>query len=109
MYEITVNDHWFNLIISGDKIVEGRPWCNKHCLAAAGVKYTINNKSNTSTITGIIKEVYWYPSFEQMLKVQGCSNVLPGVRSIEDGIKLYHSFPDYEVLAQLYGVVAIVL
>lgn len=46
-----------------------------------------------------------YPTFRQMLLGEGLSNVLPGLRSIDEGVQLYHSL--YTVRdEQTYGVVA---
>lgn len=50
-----------------------------------------------------------YDSFLSMLKTEGLQNCLPGIGSLEDGVQIYHSFPDYKTRESAYGVLAIAI
>ena len=41
-----------------------------------------------------------------MLQTLGVTRALPGVTSIEEGVAIYHKFPNYEKKAEKHGVVA---
>ena len=40
-----------------------------------------------------VTSVHWYRSFERMLTIEKVHNCLPTVRSVQDGCKIYRSFP----------------
>lgn len=47
-----------------------------------------------------------YPRFEEMIEAEGLHNVLPGVTSIAEGVRVYRQFYSTEQEAQ-FGVVGL--
>ena len=48
-----------------------------------------------------------YKSAEEMLRGEGLRRVLPGIKSIEQGVQVYHSLPGYLERIKLHGIHAI--
>ena len=48
-----------------------------------------------------------YPDVTSMLVSEGLRNVLPGVKTIEEGVRVYHSLPDYAERIEKNGIHAI--
>lgn len=91
------------------KTVEGRAWTKKidYRQMRKGDKLTFRNLDTGEELTVMIDEVNWYPSVKEMLENEGLESLLPGVKSIEEGIELYHSFPGYEERIKEGGIFAI--
>lgn len=52
-------------------------------------------------------DVRKYNSIEEMLQYENLQKILPDVKSREDAIKVYNSFPGYKERIKKYGIVAI--
>jgi ASC-1-like (ASCH) protein len=48
-----------------------------------------------------------YSTIEDMLENEDMEQLLPGVESIDEGVEIYLSLPDYRRRVELYGVYAI--
>lgn len=107
MYKTTVGiaPRWMQAIESGKKIVEGR-------LNNEGWHFPRNHilKMKCSGCKGMIKvrvlSTKVYNSFRQMLKEEGLENVLPGVSTIDEGVRVYREFYSKE-REKKRGVIAI--
>eukprot|EP00974_Lingulodinium_polyedra_P002269 211228-Lingulodinium_polyedra.AAC.1 len=53
-----------------------------------------------------VEAVTFHASFQAMLEAVGLPNVLPRTRSMEAGVRVYHSFRGYARGAAAHGVVA---
>jgi len=103
---------YFDAVSSGTKTIEGRvPNCS-----VPGKNYSemqIGEKINfvcLSTGRELKKEVSLLQHFEsakQFLETLGLEKTLPGVKSLEEGIKIYHGFPGYEERIKNNGIYAI--
>lgn len=107
---INIKQRWFNYIQSGEKTVEGR--IAKGFVAKLKVGDTINflSKDSNDNDIQISKRVIYlnkYKSFKDMLTNEGLENCLPRFNSIDDGVRLYHSFPGYRENERNHGVMAI--
>lgn len=109
MYEISLQDEWWCAVMSGKKIVEGRIFRDHHSTVKESDFFKINNMKTGSQLTGTITNVTRYDSFEEMLIHEGLKNVLPGVKSVVEGVNVYHKIPGYRSLEGKYGVAAIEL
>lgn len=108
IYEITVQEQWFNAIINNNKTVEGRIDKGIHSQVKPGDIYIITNSNNTNQkINGIVKFVRHYQSFLDMLIFEGLLHVLPGINTVQKAVQIYHSFKEYKENEEIYGVVAI--
>jgi ASC-1-like (ASCH) protein len=66
-------------------------------------KDMIVSENVTCEITGVL----FYDTFKEMLVESGLSNCLPGVKSIEEGVRIYRGFNGYQKREERYGVIAI--
>ncbi|KAL6875643.1 hypothetical protein ACP4OV_013156 [Aristida adscensionis] len=100
-FELHVQEPYFTQLKAGAKTVEGR---------LATVNYNritqdsslLFNKCLLLNVEAVMK----YSSFSEMLQVEMISNVLPGISSIEEGVKVYRKFYTEEK-ENSYGVLAI--
>lgn len=106
---LKVNKKYFNFIKSDKKKVEGRINDEKRQKIKLGQLVRVINADDEKAepIYSIIQYKHEYPSFKEMLITEGLKNVLPNVKSVEEGVKLYYSFPNYEKEESKYGVVAL--
>jgi len=105
-YEIHISEPWFSYIVSGKKIAEGRP--NKSLFAKFKPKdiLTIFNKQLQQRFDFEVTEILKYDTFKDMLTDLGITNVLPGIKTIEDGVKVYRQWYNEDVERE-FGVIAI--
>jgi len=109
-----VSEPWFSLIQARTKSVEGRLAKSKFAEIHEGeiIRWTneeLKNKDGKpmarSVITKVTAVVY-YPDFEKYLATERLKNCLPGVKTIKDGVAVYHKFYPKEE-RQKYKVMAI--
>lgn len=106
--ELSVQGNYFSLIKSGKKCVEGRLSKPKFSSLSIGDILIFKNSQNIhETIATRVKFINRYSSFKEMLQKEGLEKCLPGCSSLEEGIAIYHSFPNYENGEKSYGVLAI--
>jgi ASC-1-like (ASCH) protein len=97
---IHVGSPWFNYLKSGEKKWEGR------CKWRAALNYKVGDtwevhyyqkpseedapepEPFTLKIEGIVR----FPTFEKALSLMNLSEVLPGVKTIEEGVQIYFQF-----------------
>ena len=105
-YTKFVSEPWFGYIKSGKKTVEGRKNTGDFEKMQSGdiVKWI---HSDEYVLTKIVSKKV-YKTFKEYLETEGLSNCLPGIDTIEDGIKVYYKYYTPEDEAK-YGVIAIKL
>lgn len=99
---------YFRMVQSGRKTVEGR--LNKpelHNLKVGErIRFQRENQAHNFVNVKVIS-LRTYPTFREMLDKEGLHRCLPNVKSLEEGVHLYHSFPSYYEKEKLYGALAI--
>ncbi|MFY7843076.1 MAG: ASCH domain-containing protein [Rhabdochlamydiaceae bacterium] len=106
--KLTLNPLYFSLIARGVKKVEGRTFkASLHGLKTGHLIYFHNKEQLQPPIRAQVTSLKKYASFHEMLNIEGLQNVLPGVEHIEEGVKIYHSFPHYQEEEKSLGVLAI--
>jgi ASC-1-like (ASCH) protein len=109
-----VSEPWFSLIQSGQKSVEGRLAKSRFAEIQVGdlLKWT-NSDQVGKDQKPIVREfitrvsaIVYYKDFETYLAKERLKNCLPGVRTIKDGVAVYHKFYPKEE-RQKYKVMAI--
>ncbi|XP_050212489.1 uncharacterized protein LOC126664244 isoform X2 [Mercurialis annua] len=85
--ELHVQEPYFSLLKDGIKTIEGRCAGGNYSRIEPGALILINK-----SVVLKVKEVHQYPSFLEMLKAESLSEVLPGVKTIEEGVKIYWKF-----------------
>src|SRR5882724_10109022 len=95
---------WLKAMCNGSKTVEAR-LSNKLGNLKPGDEIVFTCGLGWKVYSTVIA-IRTYTSFQHMLVAEGLSNVLPGVNSVQDGVKIFHEFyrPDWE---QKHGVSAV--
>lgn len=94
-------------IKSGQKRWEGRLKAGAAMSIAMGCHVTFS--SGREDLHMVVRSVRDYRTFEDMLCDLGVETCLPGVKSLSEGVSIYHSFPGYAEKESSCGVVAMEL
>jgi len=107
VHTMELSQPWFNLIAQGVKTIEGRPNDEKRQEVNEGDIIIFTEKHNPQNkIMTMIIERKDFVSFEQALKFAKLKNILPGFRTINEGLeKVYYNIPGYIDKEKKYGVV----
>ncbi|XP_039686809.1 uncharacterized protein [Medicago truncatula] len=100
-FQIHVQEPFFTQLKDGLKTIEGRCATGKYTRIELGNRILLN-KSLVFEVQG----VRWHPSFFDMLTTESLGEVLPGIESVEEGVKIYRRFYT-EQMEQTNGVLAI--
>lgn len=68
------------------------------------VKFFSKRNPTMYVVVKIIKKKR-YQNIRKMLEAEGIENIVPNVRSVEEGVKLYYNLPKYIELERKYGVI----
>jgi ASC-1-like (ASCH) protein len=105
--KIDIDAHWFELIRSGKKKVEGK----KGSPSWIDIKKDdlVYFKSGNNTLFKTVKEIRKYTTIRSYLEQEGLRHTLPGVETIQEGIDIYMNWPISwtEKEVEKYGVLAI--
>lgn len=106
----SLNSPWFELVKQNKKIYEGR--CNwkkvKTYQVGDIIEFHHHTEEKEVPIQKEIVNVLAFPSFEIALKTLSLEEVLPGVKTIEEGINIYYQYVSKET-QQANGIVMIQL
>ncbi len=93
--DLKLADIWLNAIKEGKKTIEGRPSIEKWKLINVGDIFKICHNNGLYSGTSVkILEVVEYDNFRHMLETEGIENMLPGIKSIEEGVNVYMQWYD---------------
>ena len=100
---MNIQDHYFSQIVSGKKNVEG--YLCKGDFINLKIGDTITFHSSNDKITVLVNQIDYYCNFNDFLE-DHLKHVLPDVKSVEEGLKLYRLL--YREEDELYhGVISI--
>lgn len=109
--DIEINEPWWSAILDGTKTVEGRKCSPKWIGLAVGDKLRCvepkTGKTFFVTIVGIRKYMGEDPLFSYLTQ-EGVCHVLPGVRTLTEGIATYLQWST-PLEIQQHGMMAIVV
>ncbi|XP_021958230.1 uncharacterized protein LOC110854138 [Folsomia candida] len=105
--EINVDPHYFHLIESGAKTVEGRCGTERYKNLQPNDFIMFVTDDDNTRLPAKVSLIVKYPSFKDMLTNEGIENCLPGVSDLDEGVKIYRSFPGYAEKEAAFGVIAI--
>ena len=99
----------FDNILNKTKIYETRIFDKKRKMIKLLDEVIFIDRNSDRTFKAIITELSFYKNFRDAISSVGVKKVLPNVRSLEDGIKLYESIPHneggtYKDAAIKYGI-----
>lgn len=88
---MTIAHPWFDHVQDNRKNIEGRLFKGKFTHLKAGDAIVIHNPENTATIDKTITSIDMFSSFQHALEQIPVKDVLPGITSMEEGVKIYNS------------------
>lgn len=93
-YTKNLSEPWFSLIKLKKKRVEGRLNKGDFNKIKIGdiIKFTNNDFGFNREFNVKITKIYDYDTFRDYLENEKLEKCLPGIESIEEGIKVYHNF-----------------
>ncbi|WP_297437292.1 ASCH domain-containing protein [Thermococcus sp.] len=100
-WRMGLQEEYLRAIAEGKKRVEGRLYDERRQGIRPGDTIIFENR-----LMCVVKDVRVYSSFREMLEKEGLENVLPGVESIEEGVRVYRRFYSEEK-ERKYSVAAI--
>lgn len=103
-FNIHCDDPWFSYIRQGIKPVEGRKKTHSYKKIRAGDKIKFSN-GKESFIADVI-EIREYDSIEQYIEDVSLEKALPGVKTLEEALKIYYEWSPEEKIRQ-YGFLGI--
>lgn len=107
VHKMSLSQPWFDLVRAGKKTVEGRTYTEKRKLLNVGD--TIIFKNGEQSFEKKIIDLKIFSTFEKAIKSAKLKNILPGVKTYKEGVKVYTSIPNYKEQAKKYGVLNIYL
>ena len=119
-YSKSVQEPWFSYIKSGTKTIEGRLCKGDFAIIRAGDYITWTRaetedrptktraETEDQSIKTQIKAIYHHKTFATYLKARTLSACLPGVKTIHEGVTIYHGFYS-RADEKKYGICAIEL
>jgi len=102
---IKVAPQYFQQIQSGLKTVEGRIAKDKFCSLREG--QVLEFVSENARLRTRILELKQFPTFKNLLEHYGLKTCLPALDCLEEGVNVYHSFPNYKQNESKFGVIGI--
>lgn len=97
-------DPWFSLIRKGVKPVEGRTGTHGYKKIKLGDK--INFSNGQENFYANVTEIRSYDSLEKYFEDVTLEKALPGITTIEEGLKIYYQWTTEEKIKQ-YGFLGI--
>ena len=92
---IRVNDPWFTYIKNGAKKYEGR---RNNRIFNEGEYLLIQHNTDEcqDPVTKMLKKIHKFKTFEEALSILPLEEVLPGVKTVEEGVQIYYKFVSLE-------------
>jgi len=103
-----VRKNYYKSILNGDKTVEGRlsGKVKKKVKVGDIIKMFVPRTSDLYIYCQVV-QMREFETFKEMLEGVGLKKCLPLCENVEEGVKLYHSFPKFKDLEKVLGVIAI--
>ena len=101
---IHCQDPWFSSIRQGVKTVEGRKGTHSYKKIKVGDR--INFSNGTESFIALVTDVRKYASLEAYFEDVTLEKALPGVKTLEEGLAIYHEWSSPEKIKE-YGFLGI--
>lgn len=105
IHEVSCFEPYMTFIEEGKKTVEGRVGNSYYTKIKSGSVLRLYNREKE--IWCEVTHTHSYSTFKAMLEKEGLKNMLPQAKSIEDGIRIYRSFPTFAEKEKQFGAYAI--
>lgn len=108
MFLIAIQKKYLDFIRTGQKVVEGRLFTPKYKQLKVGQVVRFYENDHPQNFLDVqITSLNAYPTFREMLEKEGLPSCLPGIESLDEGVSIYHQFPNYQTEETLKGALAI--
>lgn len=92
-----LNEPWFSYVKSGEKIYEGRRATEKvNSIQIGDILSFISVQNPLDVLNTTVVDVLSFNTFQDALNRISLTEVLPGIKSIEDGVKIYYKYVSLE-------------
>jgi len=104
---IQVQEPYFQAIRAKTKTTEGRCATEIYRAIKVGelVEFGCSELPSEKLICEILR-VGLYETFEEMLRMEGIEQCLPGIEDLDEAVRIYRCFPQYIEKEEKYGVIA---
>jgi ASC-1-like (ASCH) protein len=94
VHELTLNTPWFQFVKEGSKTYEGRALFStiKRLQIGDQIRFSHHTEASFEPFCKNIKAIWKFSTFEQALKNLPLDKVLPGVRTVEEGVQIYFGY-----------------
>lgn len=99
----------FDLICSGEKSIDTRPYSTKFDGLRAGDEIIFKHVKTGEAITKQVKRVSRYKSLDELIKNKDISKIISGAKTKEDLLRVYKKFRGFVEKMEERGIVAIEL
>lgn len=101
-----VEGRWFDVLVSGEKPVEGRKKSPKWERILVGEEMDLKKKETGEVRRFRVTHINEYENLREYLEKEGIDRCLPGIDSIEEGVEIYRGWSTEAELA-MYKFLAI--
>ena len=109
IHSMTLDAQHFQNVVSNKKIYELRVFDKKRRDILLGNKIIFTKKNSNETATKTISKILLFDNFRDALSTINLEELLPGISSLDDGVRLYENIPHstgtYKQGAQQFGLV----
>lgn len=107
-HQMNINKIYFYYILKKMKIYETRIYDERRQKIKLLDVIQFREKESKQTFNAKIIQLSYFKNFKDAIIDSGIKNILPNANSIEEGVKIYQSFPHkegtYKEAANKYGV-----
>lgn len=106
-HRMKLSEPWYTYVRDGKKNIEGRIYDDKRKLLKIGDKIIFTDENNDNEIETEITNLKIFENFNSAIRYAKLKNILPGINTYKEGIKLYNSIPGYTEGSKEFGVILI--
>lgn len=109
IHKMKLSEPWYTLIKKGKKTIELRLLDEKRSMIKKNDTIIFSDVNTTKSFKKKVKKLTYHKTFENALKYGKLKNIVPGVRTYNEAIKIYYDIPGYKSKENDKGVVLIYL
>jgi len=106
-HRMKLSEPWYTYVRDGKKNIEGRIYDDKRKLLKIGDKIIFTDENSNNEIKKEITDLKIFENFDSAIRYAKLKNILPGISTYKEGVKLYNSIPGYAKKSKKFGVILI--
>jgi ASC-1-like (ASCH) protein len=94
IHQSSLSSPWYEYVASSQKKYEGRCYQKKVLEYKEGdtIQFKHHTDGSKPVLEVKIKQILCFPTFENALQSLNTAEILPGVQTIEEGVKIYYQY-----------------